>query len=224
MHAPLKIPWFIRMSAPRRLAIVVALSIVTFSVEPGTLSVSNRLLLSWDLGALAYLALAWMTIARADLTMTRIRARSYDQNGYVIFLLVLAAACASVVAIGFVMGEIKHLSDWAKAGHLTLSITALVLSWMLIQTLFVFHYAREYYGRGSSEGASLEGLKYPGSEQPDYLDFAYYSFVVGMTSQVSDVAVTTRRMRRTTLAHGVLSFVFNIAILALSINVISSAL
>ena len=70
----------------------------------------------------------------------------------------------------------------------------------------------------------MGGLNFPGSEEPDYLDFAYYSFVVGMTSQVSDVAVTARHMRRTTLAHGVLSFIFNIAVLAMSINVISGAL
>ena len=96
-------------------------------------------------GALAYLMLAWATVARADATMTRVRAQTHDQSGYVIFLLVVTAASASFVAIGFLAGEFKDLPFWPRAGHLTLSITALLLSWLLIQTLFAFHYARWYY-------------------------------------------------------------------------------
>jgi uncharacterized membrane protein len=137
---------------------------------------------------------------------------------------VLGAACASVVAIGFVVATIKHLGFWDKAWHLTLTIVALINSWLMIQTVFAFHYARRYYLDEQERRKNAGGLKFPGDPDPDYLDFAYYSFVVGMTSQVSDVQVTSPVMRKMTLMHGVLSFIFNIAVLALSINTISNAL
>ena len=218
------LPWIVRLSAPRRLAAVVLLGAAAFMLEPAATSLSNRLLVSWDIGAFAYLALAWRTIARADSAMTRIRAQLYDQTGYIIFLLVVTAACASIVAIGFVLGEFKQLEFWPRMGHLALSVAALILSWLLIQTLFAFHYARGYYSQGPDADDPPRGLNFPGNNPPDYFDFAYYSFVVGMTSQVSDVTVTARHMRRMTLIHGVLGFVFNIAIFAMSINIISGVL
>ncbi|MEO8740799.1 MAG: DUF1345 domain-containing protein, partial [Casimicrobiaceae bacterium] len=156
------LPWIVRMSAPRRLAIVlVAAASGFFALEPW-LSAHTRLLISWNVGALCYLGLAWMTIARADATMTRVRAQAHDQSGYVIFLLVATAAGASFVAIGFLVGDIKSLPFWARAGHLTLSITALLLSWLLIQTLFAFHYARGYYPRSPKSTAQGGGLRFPG--------------------------------------------------------------
>jgi uncharacterized membrane protein len=142
----------------------------------------------------------------------------------VIFLLVVTAASASFIAIGFLSGDLKGMPFWPRAWHLTLSITALLLSWLLIHTLFAFHYARRYYSPHVASPELRRGLKFPGDKEPDYLDFAYYSFVVGMTSQVSDVCVMTRHMRRLTLVHGVLSFIFNIAILAMSINIIGGAI
>jgi uncharacterized membrane protein len=218
------LPWIVRLSAPRRLAIVLVLGCASFFALEHWLPVRTRLLVGWDLGALTYLILAWLTIARADRTMTRVRAQTQDQSGYVIFLLVLTAASASFVAIGFMVGNIKDLPFWPRAWHLTLSIGALLLSWLLIQTLFAFHYARWYYCRHANSNDHRRGIKFPGDQEPDYLDFAYYSFVVGMTSQVSDVVVMTRFMRRLTMIHGVLSFVFNIAILAMSINILGGVL
>ncbi len=95
---------------------------------------------------------------------------------------------------------------------------------MLIHTVFAFHYARRYYAPASVHEGPAAGLTFPGVDAPAYFDFAYYSFVLGMTSQVSDVAVRTAQMRRTTLAHGILSFIFNIAVLAMSINVIGGVI
>jgi uncharacterized membrane protein len=168
--------------------------------------------------------LAWWLIARADASMTRDHALGQDQSGYVIFLFVVGAACASIVAIGFVVSTIKELAFWSRAWHLTLTIDALISSWLLIQTVFAFHYARRYYAIVRRQRTTPAELLFPGGREPDYLDFAYYSFVVGMTSQVSDVAVTSRQMRQLTLIHGALAFVFNIAVLALSINIIASDL
>jgi len=214
----------VRLSAPRRLAIVLVVGVVSYLLLEHWVPTQTRLLIGWNLGALTYLGLALMTVARADPTMTQIRARTQDQSGYVIFLLIVTAASASFVAIGFVVGDIKGMPFWQRTGHLTLSVTALLLSWLLIQVLFGFHYARLYYSYHLGTTEHRAGLRFPGDKEPDYLDFAYYSFVVGMTSQVSDVAVLTRRMRRLTMVHGVLSFIYNIAILAMSINIIGGAI
>jgi uncharacterized membrane protein len=215
-----KLPWVVGLSAPRRLVLTLLIGVTSFAVAQPWLDLHARLLIGWNAGALTYLIFAWLAVGRADAGMTRVRAQLYDQTGYVIFLLVVVASTASVVAIGFIVGDAKQLPFPNRAAHLSLSILALLLSWLLIQTLFAFHYARCYYWREHPAEDHIRGLRFPGETEPDYLDFAYYSFVVGMTSQVSDVAVVARHMRRLTLIHGVLSFVFNIAILAMSINII----
>jgi len=215
-----KLPWVVGLSAPHRLLLTLLIAIVAFAATQPWLTPHTRLLIAWNAGTLTYLTLAWLAVGRADVGMTRVRAQLYDQTGYVIFLLVVVASTASVVAIGFIVGDAKQLPFMSRAAHLSLSILSLLLSWLLIHTLFAFHYARLYYWREDPSKDHVRGLRFPGETEPDYLDFAYYSFVVGMTSQVSDVAVLARPMRRLTLVHGVLSFVFNIAILAMSINII----
>ena len=215
--------WIANLGATWRLSFVVALGIVAYVAEPQSVSWDTRLIVSWNVAALADLALAWTIVVTSDANATRAHALTQDTSGYVIFLFVLFAACASIVAIAFVAGTIKDLEAWAKAWRLTLTIVALTSSWVLIQTLFGFHYARRYYHDEKHGSAQAGGLKFPGTADPDYMDFAYYSFVVGMTSQVSDVQVLSTRMRRLTLVHGVLAFIFNIAVLALSINIIASS-
>jgi uncharacterized membrane protein len=216
--------WLIRIGAMQRLAVVIIVGVAAFLAQPDSISWHTRAVVSWDLSVLVYLCLAWWLIALADARMTRDHALGQDQSGYVIFLFVVGAACASIVAIGFVVSTIKELAFWPRTWHLALTIDALISSWLLIHTVFAFHYARRYYAMLRGERSTSPELLFPGSREPDYLDFAYYSFVVGMTSQVSDVAVTSRRMRRLTLVHGVLAFLFNIAVLALSINIIGSVI
>jgi len=217
-------PWAIRMSAHGRLAIAIAVGIAVYCIGPTVVPIANRLLVTWIAASLTYLVLYWLTILHADADLTRQRATKNDQAAYITFLLVTNAACASIVAIGFVMGDVKSLEFWPKALHVGLAIAALLLSWMLIHTVFAFHYARRYYAPASVREGPAAGLRFPGVDEPTYFDFAYYSFVVGMTSQVSDVSATTSQMRRTTLAHSILSFIFNMAVLAMSINVISGVI
>lgn len=210
----------VRLGAMSRLAIALGVATLATGATRFLLSGSTAVLLSWDAFVLCYLVMGWIVIALTDETQTRERAQRYDPGGYVIFLMVVFAASASFVAIGFMVGEIRELPFWGRVERLTLSVTALFLSWLLIHTLFAFHYARLYYYLPKGKASHHAGLKFPDDDEPDYLDFAYYSFVVGMTSQVSDVAVLSRPMRRLTLIHGVLSFIYNIAILAMSINII----
>jgi uncharacterized membrane protein len=224
MDAKPSLPPIVHWRAPRFLGTAIVLAFVSSLALQPWFSPRLLLLASWDIGALCYLGLGWLVIARTDETLTRVRAQRYDPSGYVIFLLVVTAASASFVAIGFMVGDIKDLPFWPRAERLTLSVAALLLSWLLIHTVFAFHYARLYYSQPDGREEHRGGLKFPDDDEPDYLDFAYYSFVVGMTSQVSDVAVLSRQMRRLTMIHGVLSFVYNIAILAMSINIIGGVI
>ena len=101
-----------------------------------------------------------------------------------------------------------------RAPSLTLAVATILLSWTFIHVIFALHYAHEYYGEGAKGG----GLSFPGDDRPDYWDFVYFSFVIGMTFQVSDVQVTSKLLRRIVVAHGVLSFFFSVTILALAVN------
>jgi uncharacterized membrane protein len=219
------LPPIVHWRAPQLLGMALALAFGAALLLERWFSTRFVVLASWDIGALCYLGLGWLVMRRADATLTRLRAQRYDPSGYTLFLLVVIAASASFVAIGFLVGDIKDLSFWPRAERLTLSIAALLLSWLLIHTLFAFHYARLYYFLPEGGDQHHRGLRFPDDDsEPDYLDFAYYSFVVGMTSQVSDVAVLSRPMRRLTLTHSVLSFIYNIAILAMSINIIGGVI
>ena len=171
-----------------------------------------------------YLALAWWLCERFDAKQTRARAQAQDEPSVVLFLLMLLATMACVVAIVVMMQQGKAASDTTRTLHLALSIAALITSWLFIQTIFAFLYAHRYYQEEKLKEPDGPGLEFPGGLDPDYFDFLYYAHVVGMTSQVSDVQVTSREMRRLTLVHSVLSFGFNMLILALSINVVAGSL
>ena len=131
---------------------------------------------------------------------------------------------ASIAAIVMMLHSVKGLSTVQRTAHLVLAMTALACSWLLMHTIFAFRYAHRYYQELLEPGPNGGGLEFPGQLEPDYFDFLYSAYVVGMTSQVSDVQVTSREMRRLTLIHSVTAFAFNMVVLALSINVIAGAL
>jgi uncharacterized membrane protein len=129
-----------------------------------------------------------------------------------------------MVVIAMLLQSVPQLSGAQRIGHIALGLVALTGSWLMIHTIYAFHYAHRYYQAELTPKPQGPGLKFPGKLPPDYFDFLYHSFVVGMTSQVSDVQVTSHEMRRITLVHGVLSFGFNMLVLALSINVVASSM
>lgn len=190
---------------------------------PLPLSVSTRVLVAWSMGALTYLALSWWLAVEFDAQRTRERAQAQDQPGLMVFVLLLLSVFASIAAIAFMLQHLKDLSAGERLAHLALSLMALALSWLLMQTIFAFRYAHLYYQQEQLGHVHGAGLEFPGKQPPDYFDFLYYAHVVGMTSQVSDVVVTSRPMRRLTLLHSVTAFAFNMLVLALSINVMAGA-
>lgn len=186
------------------------------------LSPAMRTLCSWDVGAGTYLLLAWVTIADADSDITRTSTQTMRQSGNTVMWGVLLAAVISAASLAFLFKSAQAESSGWLLVHVSLTFLALGFSWLLIHTRFAFHYAHRYYNVSPSEIDMGGGLVFPGKQEPDYLDFAYFSLVVGMTSQVSDVIVTSRRMRRLVLMHGVLAFGFNVIVVALSVNIFAS--
>jgi uncharacterized membrane protein len=206
-----------------RQVVAVVIAVVTFLlfIHHGRSPITHFIAI-WDIYAIVVVLMAWVTICTANPRTIQRKARLQDSSRSLIFAFILVAACISLLAVILVLREHKALQ---KSGglHVFMAALAVIESWLLIHTVFTLHYAHVYYRseRETDVEGSGGGLLFPGRENPDYLDFAYFSFVVGMTCQVSDVNITSRSMRRLALLHGLLSFAFNTVILALSINVIS---
>ena len=181
-----------------------------------------QLVVVWNAFSLCVLALAWLRIATARPGESLRTARLQDVGRRIIFLFVVLAACASIFAVAYLLvtGHGRHGGLLFES--IALAFGTLVNSWCLVHTVFALHYAHIFYGDNPRTETYAGGLEFPGEPKPDYLDFAYFSFVIGMTCQVSDVGVSGRILRRWALAHGLLSFAFNTLILALAINVVSS--
>ncbi|MEJ1164659.1 DUF1345 domain-containing protein [Variovorax sp. CCNWLW186] len=208
-------------TGPQRLLYGAVAGIAIAAVAP--LEPMVRGLAGWCTGAAVFLVLAWWLADTFDAQRTRERAQSLDQPNLVILVSVLVAIGASVVAIAMLLQQVKLMSGPARAAHIALGLVALVGSWLMMHTIYAFHYAHRYY-IDQRDGSPDGGLDFPGKDEPDYFDFLYYAYVVGMTSQVSDVQATSREMRRITLVHSVLAFAFNMLVLALSVNVVAAAM
>jgi uncharacterized membrane protein len=195
-----------------RLLTSIAVGIVATVFLPADWRWVSRTLIGWNVTVALYLILAYTTIWRTHSTAIRGHAIALDDGRFAILVLTASAALASLAAI---VAEISNRGPFSIA----LAIVTIVLSWAMVHTTFALHYAHDYY-RPRAPG----GLKFPDEEKPDYWDFVYFSFVIGMTAQVSDVAITDRGIRRTATAHGIVSFVFNTALLALMVNIAASAL
>ena len=214
---------FSETTGPQRLVYGLVAGLATAAL-PVTLGLEFRALLAWCVGLAVYLGLAWWLCVGFDAKRTRERAQAQDEPSIVLFLVLILANLACMAAITLLMQQSRDLPGLQRGLHISVSVAALAASWLFIQTLFTFRYAHRYYFEEKLKEPDGPGLQFPGGLDPDYFDFLYYAHVVGMTSQVSDVQVTSREMRRLTLVHGVMSFGFNMLILALSINVVAGLL
>jgi uncharacterized membrane protein len=184
----------------------------------GRLAPNLRLVAAGDGFFAAYnLFVVWLIASCSTPEHLRHRASSEDEGIGMIVAITLIAIVLSFYSIFAILDE--PLPDVV---HLVLALVGVPLGWLTFHTVMAYHYAHLYYSQ--SKGADgkrhdVGGLVFPGDRQPSTLDFLYYSFVVGMTSQVSDVQVATTGMRRVTLIHGIASFFFNAVILALAVNI-----
>jgi uncharacterized membrane protein len=212
MPRPLRVVY-----ARPRTFISLALGIMAFLLLPGGLRLVTRLLIAWDIFASLYLVLVFTMVLRSGLAHIKRNAALQDDGRFLILLVTALGAFASLAAIVFELGASHH-----GVPQLVLATVTIALSWAAVHTVFSLHYAHEYY-RGAKPG----GLQFPSGDQhdhADYWDFVYFSFVIGMTAQVSDVGITDKIIRRTATVHGIISFVFNTALLALMVNIAASAI
>ena len=214
------------LNARRRLLLSMAIAAVAALLAPHDLLLVMRLAAGWDGCVLIFLALTWGAVNQCEREEMQQTVLSQDHGRLGILLLVLLATAASLSTIFFLLQRSKGLEPLEIAGHIALSVLTIVCSWLLTHVMFALHYAHRFYRDDpkTNELDATGGLQFPGNRAPDYWDFLYFSFVIGMTSQVSDVQVTSRPMRQLVLSHSVLSFAFNTVILALSISIVAGLL
>jgi uncharacterized membrane protein len=176
------------------------------------------LLSGWLASSLMYLSIVWWGVGRLDAAQTRLRASSLDPGSTALYFVIVAISWVSLVGVLLVTDSAKTHVGLDRWLHIGLALATLAASWLLIQTVFALRYARRYYMH------NVRGLVFPGAAEPTYFDFAYFSAVIGMTSQVADVGISHPAMRRLVLLHGLVSFGFNLLVLALTINLVASAL
>nr|WP_047579064.1 DUF1345 domain-containing protein [Methylobacterium sp. ZNC0032] len=203
------------LSLRPRLLIALAAGAALTLMLPGDWRWATRLLVAWDAGAALYLGLLATTMFTETVDEIRARAEKQDEGAVAILVISCLAASASLAAIVVQLTGIGALPADQRGIHLALGGVTILCSWTLLHAFFTLHYAGIYYRGGRAEPC----LDFPGKTEPDYVDFLYFSYTIGCTSQTSDIAVTTRHARGIVLAHSILTFVFNTSILAMAINV-----
>jgi uncharacterized membrane protein len=220
-NAGAKVPFY--LDAHHRLMMALGVGAIVLAVFFKMLSGAELTLLTWICFAFSLIVPQWIVILTAHPKDVRKIARLEDSSRTFIFLFIIFASLISLGAIIFLLKSNKQLSPEEITQHVLLATGSVFTSWWLVHTVFTLRYAHLYYSLNAEDKIKpAGGLQFPANEQePDYLDFVYFSFVIGMTFQVSDVEISSRNIRRIVLIHGLISFAFNTAIVALSINIIS---
>jgi uncharacterized membrane protein len=227
----LLIPWRV-LVAHYRLALCGALgaaaglalpdlSTAPFTALPptGEITPVTRSLFGWNVAVLLYLYAAARIVAHATRDSIRLRARETDEGRGAVLFLTATATFAALGALIAELGHAKNLFPDEKTAHIALAVTTVFTSWAFMHLIFAFHYAHEFYS--ADNGDARGGLRFPGTPEPQYPDFLYFSYVIGVACQTADVELTTQEMRKVALAHGVVAFFFNTTILALMVNIAS---
>lgn len=175
----------------------------------------SHLMLAWDTTCLVLLAIHWHLFFTTTAAKTHLKAKMQDETRGQIFAVVVVSTFSGLLAVILLLVD-KEITTL----DFVVALLGMFLSWFLVHTTFTMRYAHLYYGDSESHHHGA-GLEFPGSEKPDFIDFAYFSFILGMTFQVSDVEISSRKIRRLSLLHSLISFVFNTVIVALTINAIA---
>jgi uncharacterized membrane protein len=197
-----------RMAASSVVGLAVLVAAFRFSAWQITV------LLGWCGAAGTFLGLAWGAVLRADSTRTRLIAERQDETRVSADLVILSACVISLIGVGFILLKAQRASGAAVAFMTGLGVVSIVLAWAVVHTVYTLRYADMYYAHES-------GIDFNEDEPPDYRDFAYLAFTIGMTYQVSDTDLQTKAIRRTALRHALLSYLFGTAIIAMTINVVA---
>lgn len=215
---------FRMMPIHRFIISIILAGIVYLSILSVDLEVMIKMMISWSVFAFSYIITSWIIFFGQKPEQIRALSKREDGSRLYVFSLIIVSSFASLLMVLLLM-----LSQNTKATPQTVfipvAIGGILFSWIMVHTIFGFHYAHLYYGDDTNDSTKhAGGLEFPGDKKPDYLDFAYFSFVVGMTFQVSDVAVTSKSIRQLVLLHGLLSFGLNTFVVALTINLVAGVL
>lgn len=217
-----------QFKAHPRLLTGIAIAALSGFVLPQSWPHSTRTIVALDAGSGIFLILTWIMIAQSTVDHMRARAAMQDEGRGVVLLLTIGALVFSMVSIALELHGAKDMPPERALSHVGLAAASIICSWMVTHTMFALHYAHGFYTDPDPNDEDSEdhvgGLDIPGCKHPDYWDFLYFSFTIGMTFQTSDTQITARTLRRETLAHSVVSFFFNTVILALSINIAAGLL
>ncbi|WP_303310032.1 DUF1345 domain-containing protein [Hymenobacter sp. BT730] len=206
-----------------RIALACVLAVATFLLLQHQPHLTTRLLAAWNAFAFTCLVLIWSAVFTAEPDHIRKVAVAEDPGRTLLFVFALIGILASLVAVVVLLRAMRSLPPDLLRTSVVLSIMAVAFAWMLLHTLFTLHYAHLYYAPADlgKEG----GLQFPGhTPDPNYLDFAYFSFTIGMTAQTADIGISSPLIRRLVLVHALLSFVFNTALVAMTISGLASTL
>ncbi len=203
----------------------VVLAVLTILVVFGLLTSrkfnASNFLASWNGGAVVYICFTWYRMLRSNVSRIRQRAADTDFSDILVLFLSIAAAVASIAGIGIELSGVKNASPEQALESAGVAIFTILVSWIFLHTLFTTHYAHRFYADNSGKPP----IRFPDDvKEPNYWDFLYFTFTIGVASQTADVAIATTSMRKLALLHSVLSFLFNTTILALAINVGASLL
>lgn len=215
--------WLLAINLPQYLAIVAAVFLIVFLSLPGVLHWSTRSLIAWDGGIVVLLILLGSKILMAKPKQIQRFAQTNQAGRLITILIVLTLVFSSLFAALFLMGVGENIPVWEKKTALRLGLTGVVGAWLILHSAFSLQYAHHYYRLDNPQEPNRfsGGLDFPNEPEPDYLDFAYMSFGIGMSTQVADIDITSREMRHWVTFHALLSFMFNTLIVALTINAIS---
>lgn len=207
-----------RHGAALRVAASVGLGLMTIALLPDTLTAAARTAAGWDVSALSQVLIVFWLVRKLDAHGLSEHAFQVAPSHYVFRPLIVVGAGTSLITTVWVLRIAPSQGAFSETWHLLLGAGTVLLTWFTIQTLFALRYAHLYYG-GDRTGDGDHGLKFPGDNEPDYMDFLYFSLCAGMTFQVSDVSITSRRFREAMIFHGVLSFLYSSFIVALLVDV-----
>ena len=216
------IPAFERIHSFHKLFICIGIALLVYLiVEIKEIDLLTHIMIGWDTFSVCTIIMSWITFSIINSKQIREQAKVQDQSRSIIFMTVLISALASVFAVILLIVSKKD-GDQGAEWRLPIAIAGMLFSGFLIHTTFALRYAHIYYGDHETKpNTHAGGLEFPEDEQPDYLDFAYFSFVLGMTFQVSDVQITSKRFRKMAMFHGLISFGFNTIMIALTINLMA---
>jgi uncharacterized membrane protein len=213
---------FLRLHPVQRVIVCALISIASYFIIPSNMSRFVKPMLLWDVFSLTFLILSFVVVRKRPIDEIRKWAKKDDGSLVFVFLLIIVFSFASMIMVLLLVLSQNSTSS-KDSLYLPASITGIFLSWLMVHTVFIFHYAHMYYDDDDKNpGKDAYGLEFPDKDpKPDYMDFAYFSFVIGCTFQVSDIEISSPKIRRVVLFHCLLSFCLNTFVVALTINLIA---